>query len=106
MTNGEEPKADKRRPWDWRTQLWLRSALCSGQTQVSVRSLWNLSESLAPLMVSFLPVRWEIVTSSLSCGENEVRSVCEALAVVPGTEQVQCLVLFLLWCDFAITSAV
>ena len=95
MTNGEEPKADRRRPWDWRTQLWPRSGLCSGQTQVSAKSLWNLSESLAPLMVGFLPVRREIGTSSLSCGEDEVRSVCEVLAVVPGTEQVQCWVLFL-----------
>ena len=46
-------------------------------------------------MASFLPVRWEILTSSLSWGEDEVRSVCEVLAIVPGTEQVQGLVLFL-----------
>ena len=95
MTNGEELKADRRRPWDGRTQLWLRSGLCSAQTQVSVKSLWNLNASLPPLTVGFLPVRWEIVTSSLSCGEDEVRSACEVLATVPGTEQVQCLVLFL-----------
>ena len=62
---------------------------------MSVKSLWNLSESLAPLMASFPPVRWEIMNSSLSCGEDEVRSVCEVLAIVPCTEQVQGLVLLL-----------
>ena len=40
------------------------------------------------------------MTSSLSCGQDVVKSVCEVLAIVPGTEQVQCLVLFLwLQCD-------
>ena len=56
--------------------------------------------NLAPLMASFLPVRWEILTSSLSWGEDEVRSVCEVLSLCPAQSKYRAWYCSWLWCDF------